>query len=69
VPGVWSAEAREYGKALRAQYEASRRQLQLLCDQTVDLSRREALDRQLEQLKVDFQRRLDGIRRSLFGAG
>lgn len=62
----WTKGAKNYGKALREQYNSQRDSLQSRLQQCKDPVERQALNDELEALKKDFQNRLRNIGRSLF---
>jgi hypothetical protein len=67
MPGVRAGGAGEYERALRQEYEAIRERLQARLDQTDEPLERQALVKQLQDLKGGFEKRMKGIGRCLFG--
>jgi hypothetical protein len=68
MPGLWTEGARAYVEALRHEYDAARGRLQTRIEHCVEPLERQALETELEELKRDFQKRLKGVSRCLFGA-
>ena len=67
MPEFWKGGSGEYQKVLRQEYEAARQRLQARLHQSHDLLERQAVMKELDDLRRDFRRRLKGIGRSLFG--
>jgi hypothetical protein len=68
MPGFWTGGAGAYEKALREQYEAARATLQAQLDQTDEPSERQPILNEMEELKKEYEERMDGIGRCLFGS-
>ena len=68
MSALWEGGAAEYEKALRREYEATRQRLRSRLQQSGEPVERQALMKELEELQREFERRLKGIGRCLFGA-
>jgi hypothetical protein len=67
VPGVWEGGGEAYESVLRKEYEAARERLQVRLGQCDQSSERQAVADELKKLRENFEKRLQAIRRSLFG--
>jgi hypothetical protein len=68
MSGIIAGGAEAYENALRREYQSARERLQARLRECSTLMEQEVVRNELEELKRDFQGRLRGIRRCLFGS-
>ncbi|MGO8752099.1 MAG: hypothetical protein ACLQNE_39680 [Thermoguttaceae bacterium] len=69
MSGFWAGGAGAYEEALRSEYKLARRSLKARLKQCSDPTERQAVKKELEDLKRNLQSRLQKIGRCRFGVG